>query len=113
LVYEYQCNECDSRVDVIKSVREIDKKESCKTCGTIMTRAFAPRKIHLSGTAVQEKKWQPSLGRPATDNEMKQAAKDKGWIELGSERPEKHLAPPDAEYPSFSNDDLAALARKE
>ncbi len=112
MIYDYHCNECDTHTEVIKSVRFIDQKEKCQICDTLMTRAFAPTKIHLSGTAVQEKKWQPALGRAATDNEMRQEAKRRGMIEVGNERPENHLKPPEAEYPSFSDHDIESLTRK-
>lgn len=74
-----------------------------------MIRAFAPRKIHLSGTAVQEKKYQPALGRAATDKELASEAKARGWAEVGNERPEKHLKPAEVEYPSFSEEDLRSI----
>lgn len=112
MVYDYLCNECDTHVDVIKRVGEIDRKEKCPSCDTIMTRAFCPSKIHLSGTAVQEKKWQPALGRACTDREMKAEAKAKGMIEVGNEKQERHLKVAETEYPSFSDDDIKALTSK-
>lgn len=77
-----------------------------------MIRAFAPRRLHFTNTAVQELKWQPSLGRPATDREMRAEAKKNDWIEVGTEKPEKHLKPQLSEYPSFSEDDLRSLSRQ-
>lgn len=109
MIYDYLCNECDTHVDVVKRVEHINRQEKCSICDTIMTRAFAPSKIHLSGTAVQEKKWQPALGRAATDNEMRAEAKAKGMIEVGNEKPERHLKVAETEYPSFSDDDLRSM----
>lgn len=112
MIYAYLCNNCGENADVIKPVSEYDKKELCKSCGCVMTREFAPRRVYLHNTAVQEKKFQPALGRAATDRELKQAAKENNWIEIGNERVEKHVKAPEIEYPTFSDDDIKALTVK-
>ena len=111
MVYEYACPTCSLSRDVVKSVREMDSPETCAKCDSPMVRAFAPRRLHFTGTAVQEKKWQPAIGRACTDNELKKIARGKGMIELGTEKAERHLEPPTAEYPSFTDDDIAAIGR--
>lgn len=63
-----------------------------------MTRAFAPQVTFLYNTNVQEKKWQPALGKPTTDAQLKAEAKARGWIEVGNERPEKYLKPQLSSY---------------
>lgn len=110
-MYEYRC-ECGVVTDVIKSARDFERPENCPTCAKVMRRAFAPRRIHLYGTEVQEKQFQPALGRPATRREMQAEAKKQGWIEVGNERPESFLKPQVSEYPSFTNDEIAQLTRK-
>lgn len=77
-----------------------------------MTREFVPRKIHLFGTAVQDKKFQPAIGRPATDSEMRQIAKEKGWTEIGNERQDKYIRQPETELPDLSEDDIKSLSDK-
>lgn len=112
MIYVYDCSGCGKKYEVVKSVRHIDREELCPVSSVTMTRAFAPAKIYLQGTAVQEKVWQPALGRAATRKELESEAKAKGWIELGNEDPSKHLSTPKVEYPSFSDDDLKSLANK-
>lgn len=111
-MYSYSCQDCGLSQDVIKSVREIDRSEPCPKCREPMNRAFAPARIFLNKTAVQEKVWQPALGRPATRRELESEARDKGWEPLGNEDATKHLKPPETEYPSFTDDDLRSLANK-
>ena len=94
MIYEYHCNQCTRSVDVIKPVSEFDKEELCDLCHTKMIRAFAPQKLHLFNTAVQDAYFHPALGKVVRgDNHAKKLAKEKGMIEVGNERPEKHLQP--------------------
>lgn len=91
MVYEYLCQKCNTATDVIKVVADFDRIESCEKCGTIMERQFRP-KIHLYGTAVQEAYFNHGLGQVVKGNShAKQIAKDRKLIEVGNERPEKHL----------------------
>ncbi len=106
MIYGYLCHPCRKSTDVVKPASEFDRVENCPVCKAPMQREFAPRKIYFSGTAVQEKKWQPAIGEACTDREMRRIAKERGMIELGNERPEKHLTIPETEYPTFTAEDL-------
>lgn len=77
-----------------------------------MVRAFAPRRVHFTGTAVQEKKWQPALGKAMTDKELAREAKSQGLIELGNEDPHKHVKEREIKYPDFTLQDIQDLSRK-
>lgn len=112
VIYEYECCDCNTKVDIIKSIREFERQERCKLCGALMTRCFSAR-IQFTNTAVQELQFNPALGRAVTRREMAQIAKDKGWVEVGNEKVEKHVAPKEIEYPTFTNDDIDAIARKQ
>lgn len=109
MIYAYKCQACGKSHDIIKPVADFDREEVCPTCSLTMQRAVCPVKIHLYGTAVQEKKYQPALGRAATDNELKTVARARGWEEVGTEDPSKHLKPKEAEYPTFSDEDLRSM----
>lgn len=93
MIYVYSCNGCGGKFDIIKPVGDYNRPEFCPTSHVTMTRAFAPQIVYLSGTEVQERAWNPAFGQALTRNEAKQIAKDKGMIEVGNERPEKHLKP--------------------
>lgn len=99
MVYEYSCSQCQTSIDIIKPVSDYDRIENCETCGTLMNRAFAPRKIHLYGTAVQDAYYNNGLGCVVkNDKHARQIAKDRNLIEVGNERPEKHLKIKRQEY---------------
>lgn len=112
MIYEYHCPGCAGSFDIVKPAAEYLKDEFCPTSGTTMTRAVAPTRIFLNNTQVQERVWQPAIGKAATTKELREEAKRRGMIEVGTERPEKHLSPPRAEYPTFSNDEIRALTSK-
>lgn len=99
MIYEYSCLKCDSTCEIVKPVSEYDKVENCAECGTVMSRAFAPKKLHLYGTAVEEKYFNHGLGQVVNGKaHVKQICKEKKIIEVGNERPEKHLKIRQQEY---------------
>lgn len=98
MIYEYNCGNCTKIFDVVKPVSLFDREENCPKCNSLMIRAFAPAKIHLYNTAVQEKVYQPALGKAATNSELKREADRRGWVELGNENPYKHLKPETSSY---------------
>lgn len=93
MIYVYKCDGCNGEFEVIKPVADYERIESCPVSGTIMTRAIAPQRIFLHNTAVQERAYNPAFGKALTRNEAKEIAKQRGMIEVGNERPEKHLKP--------------------
>lgn len=99
MTYEYFCGQCNASTDIMKPVAQYDKIESCEKCGTIMVRAFAPQKIHLFGTAVEDKYFNHGLGQVVSGKaDVKRICKEKNLIEVGNERPEKHLKVERQEY---------------
>jgi putative FmdB family regulatory protein len=111
ILYGYRCEPCGKSTEVVKSVVDFDRVELCPACQSVMRREIS-RRIWLSGTKVEEKVWQPALGRGATNSELRAEAKAKGWTEVGNERPEKHLKPELSEYPTFTSDEIRALTSK-
>lgn len=112
MIYSYLCHLCESEREVIKPVSEYDNPEQCPVCTNTMDRVFAPKYLYFNNTAVQERVWNPAFGKAMTQREAQAEAKTKGLIEVGTERPEKHLTTPRTEYPSFTNDDLRAILNK-
>ena len=94
MVYSYSCPKCNQETDVIKPVADFDRQEQCDVCATVMKRAFIPQKIHLYGTAVTDAKWSPALGKIVrSDKHERQLAKERNWVEIGTENPHKHQKP--------------------
>lgn len=108
MIYAYQCEKCGGSEDIIKPVAEYRRPEFCGKCGVEMRKAVVPVKLHIYNTKVQDKKFQPALGRAATDAELKQEAKLRGWEEVGGESLD-HIQPPKIEYPTFTDEDIKSL----
>lgn len=98
MLYEFRCSSCVKSFDVVRPVSEYDAAAFCPDCGHEGTRVPFPRKLHLTGTKVQEKYFNPALGCVTTDSEAKQIAKERGMIEVGNERVEKHVKPEEFDY---------------
>lgn len=92
MIYEYSCDGCGKTYDIVKSVKDFERQELCPTSSVTMVRGFAPRKIHLFGTQVNEKYYDVSLGQVVNSPKHAVAvAREKGFEPVGNERPEKHL----------------------
>lgn len=90
MIYDYECQDCGKRFDIIKAVSEIDRIELCSHCTKPMRIVFhAPQ---LVGTKVDDAYYCPSHGQVVKSAaHSRELAKHKGWLEIGNERPEKHL----------------------
>lgn len=97
MIYAYKCSSCTKAFDVIKPVIDYDKEETC-SCGCIADRIPFPQKIHLYGTAVQEKVWNHALGKAVTNSEAKNLAAQKGMVEVGNEDISKHVKMEESNY---------------
>ena len=93
---------------MVKPVAEYQTQELCPLSGVTMTKAIAPVRVFFNNSSVQDRKFQPSLGRVATDSEMRAEAKARGWEEVGNEST-AHIQPERIEYPEFSEEDIKSL----
>lgn len=86
MTYEYYCEKCDTKFDVVKSVKDIDVNEFCPDCETPAERKFVPSSLYFSGTRVEHAEYNPGLGA-VTKNKKHRAelAKQKGLIEVGND----------------------------
>lgn len=97
MIYEQECTSCGNKFEVVKPASEYDTIEICK-CGAEAKRVPFPRKIHLSNTAVQSPYFNHALGQVCTDNEARKIAKERGMIEVGNERVDKHVQSAETNY---------------
>lgn len=83
--YPYKCPGCNKETDIIKSVKEIDNKEACSYCDTIMTRLVVGG-VGFTGEKVEDAEFNPGLGC-VTKNKKHRAeiAKSMGLVEVGNE----------------------------
>lgn len=85
MIYEYECEECNIKRDVIKPVREYNTPEKCFECGKGMRKLISisrpivdsmqPEYYHSLGTVVKSKRHRREL------------MKARGLVEVGSEKP--------------------------
>lgn len=91
MIYEYLCKPCGKLCEIIKRVADLNRQENCEECGTIMERQVSGGQ-HLLNTAVQERYYSHALGQVVKGpQDERRIAKAKGMIEVGNERPRKHL----------------------
>lgn len=89
--YEYLCSVCENPFDVIRPMAQIDDLIECPECG----RHCQPHERRISRTNFtgasdwNNQTWNPALGCYTKSNrEASKIAKDRGLIELGSEKVE-------------------------
>lgn len=85
MTYEYLCERCDRRFDVVKSVKEIDRSERCDSCEGIAKRQFSFR-VHILGASVQHAEYNPAFGCVVKDKYHRaELAKRRGLVEIGND----------------------------
>ncbi len=97
IVYAYKCESCGASFDIVKPVSQYDADENCQ-CGYLATRIPFPQKIHLGRTAVESPYFNHALGQVCTDSEARKIAKERGLIEVGNEKVEKHVKVEESTY---------------
>jgi putative FmdB family regulatory protein len=99
MIYVYKCDGCEKNFDIVKSVSDFDREELCPTSGVTMTRQFTPAKIYLGKTSVEDSYYHPAFGQVVSgDSHAQKLAKERGWVEVGNEKVEQHVKPPESSY---------------
>ena len=49
-IYEYKCKSCDTKININKSVSDLDKEETCKTCNSILNRVYSSIGVTFNGS---------------------------------------------------------------
>jgi len=89
MIYQYHCQKCENRFDVVKSAKEMDSPENCLRCLTPATREFIPTRVWFNGTKVEHAEYNPGLGCIVRNSShRKELCKIKGVEEIGNEKPE-------------------------
>jgi len=86
MIFEYLCEKCSLSKEVVKPADEHRSEERCTCCDGPMIRLFSPPQlmgIHFDAH------FNYGLGEHvSTKREYKQKIKDKGFVEVGTEKPE-------------------------
>jgi putative FmdB family regulatory protein len=89
MIYEFECDACKHRFDVIKPIKDFDLKHSCPKCEHSETHIVISAKIHHIGAKVQNAEFNHGLGCVVhSKKEREEIAKQRGLIEVGNETPD-------------------------
>lgn len=87
MVYEYHCSACACAFDVVKSVTEMNRPETCQ-CGAPATRQFVPNANalpRLKGMA-DSAHYNHAFGKVIKNKrEMKYEAEKRGMVQVGND----------------------------
>lgn len=90
MTYEYYCPACKYIFDVFKSHKDMERNETCESCGEFAERKFIPSRVHFTKTSVEHAEYNPGLGCVTKGSKDRaEIAKRKGLIEVGNENPDK------------------------
>ncbi len=86
MIYEYLCDRCNLAKDVIRPVSEYNATENCTACNNPMRKIFSKTQLYGLNDKAE---YNYSLGMVVKNKQhMKQIAKERGLIEVGTESPE-------------------------
>lgn len=88
MLYDYECEKCDKREEIIKPMANASDPEFCQSCGNRLIRIYSSN-IHLTGTKVKDAEYYHAFGKVIkNDYERSEEIKRRGVIEVGNETPE-------------------------
>jgi len=86
--YDYFCDKCDERFDLIKSIHDHKPKEPCPKCGKMSSQDLSLCRPEHIGASVKDAYKCPALGTIVkSDAHRKELARAKGLEEIGNEKP--------------------------
>lgn len=89
MIYPYRCKCCGHKFEVIKSVKEIDRGETCPQCKNVDAERYIGR-THFYGASVEDIEYNPGLGCLVKNKKHRaEIVKRNNLIEVGNENPEK------------------------
>lgn len=89
MTYEYFCKLCNKTFDVIKSVKDFDRSETCGDCGEFAHRRFVPEYVSFLNTKVEHPEYNPGLGCVVRNKKHRaEIAKSRGLVEVGTQNME-------------------------
>ena len=85
MIYDYECDMCGGKFEVIKPMSECATEELCKKCNITARRVWSS-KVELHNTKVKDAEYYHSLGVVVkNDRHRKELIKRHGLVEVGNE----------------------------
>ena len=89
MIYDYKCNKCNAVFEVIKTMAEVSKEESCPLCSHEHTTRVFSSNLHFIGAKVKDAYYNHGLGCVIkSDRQKNNLVKENGLIEVGNEKPD-------------------------
>lgn len=86
MIYEYKCNSCDCKFDVVKSVAEMTNPEVCLKCDSNDTVRLFSSRVSFIGAKVKDSYYDYALGKVVKNEaDRRETVKQKELIEVGTE----------------------------
>lgn len=88
--YPYECNDCASKWDVIKTVADIDLVESCPKCQSTSNHRYVTNFTFYGASDWDKAEYNPAFGKIIRNaKHRKEEARRLGVEEIGNESPDK------------------------
>lgn len=108
--YKMHCQKCDDNFEHVESIKTFEGQAQCPACKTISNEQVYTGAVHFLGASVESAEYNPALGQIVKNSKhRKELAKQKGLIEIGTEKPEtihKHFDKARADKLKKSWDDI-------
>lgn len=99
--YEFYCKPCNAIDEVERPMSEATLPYQCPDCGGPTSRHYTAPQVITKGEQVPY--FHPAFGKVVTDNQAKQLAREKGWVEVGNEDIAKHTPAPKRDNYDFND----------
>lgn len=90
--YEFYCKPCNAIDEVSRPMSEASLAYTCPECGGVTVKKYSPPNIQTQGEQIPY--LHPAFGTIMTDNQAKEEAKRRGYIEVGNEDLNSAIEPP-------------------
>ena len=81
--YEFFCKRCNAIDEVVRPMSESNVAYLCPECGENTQRRYTTPQVITQGEQIPYV--HPAFGTIMTDNQAKEEAKRRGWVEVGNE----------------------------
>lgn len=88
--YIMTCSKCDKEFEHFESIMTFEGKAPCPTCKNVSNEQVYTGAVHFLGASVESAEYNPGLGQIVKNSKhRKEIAKQKGLIEVGTEKPDQ------------------------
>jgi len=87
--YDWHCQKCDANFETIESIKNYTGRGECPTCKNLSVDRIFSHQVYFIGASVEDATYNPAFGQVVKNSrQAREIAKEKGLIEIGTEKPE-------------------------